>query len=64
MLKYRIYRVTGGVRALVAELPKASGNTVYRYLHRGIAATELYTYLVLGVGDLDREGIAASITAR
>jgi M6 family metalloprotease-like protein len=64
VLKYRIYRVTGGVRALVAELPKASGNTAYRYLHRGVAATELYTYLVLGVGDLDREGIAASITAR
>jgi len=64
VLKYRIYRVTGGVRALVAELPKASGNTVYRYLHRGIAPTEIYTYEVVGVGDLDREGIAASITAR
>ena len=64
VLKYRIYRVTGAGRALVAEVPKAASNTIYRYLHRGIVGTATYAYEVVGVGDLNREGIAASATAR
>jgi M6 family metalloprotease-like protein len=62
--KYRIYRVTGGGRTLLGEVPKAAGDTAYRYLHRGIAGTEKYTYDVVGVGALDREGLAATVTAR
>jgi M6 family metalloprotease-like protein len=64
VLKYRIYRVTAGGRALIAEMAKVSTTTAYRYLHRGISRTETYTYDVVGVGDLDREGLAASATAR
>jgi M6 family metalloprotease-like protein len=62
--KYRIYRVTGGGRTLVGEVLKAAGETAYRYLHRGIAGTEKYAYEVVGVGALDREGLAATVTAR
>jgi M6 family metalloprotease-like protein len=64
LLKYRIYRVTAGGRALVAEVAKASTNTPYRYLHRRISSTEVYAYEVVGVGSLDREGLAATATAR
>jgi hypothetical protein len=63
VLKYRVYRVTGGGRTLVAEVPKAAGIT-YRYLHRGISRTETYTYEVVAVGSLDREGLAATATAK
>jgi M6 family metalloprotease-like protein len=62
--KYRIYRVTAGGRSLVAEVAKAATGTSYRYLHRRVSATETYVYEVVGVGALDREGIAASVTAR
>ncbi len=62
---YRIYRVFGNFgRLLVAEVPKAAGNTTYRYLHRGINSAEAYTYEVLGLGAYGREGLAASATAR
>jgi hypothetical protein len=64
VLKFRIYRVTTGGRALVAEVAKAASGATYRYLHRGINAAETYAYEVVGVGDLDREGPAASATAR
>jgi hypothetical protein len=64
LTRYRIYRVTGGGRSLVAEVPKAAAGTSYRYLHRGIAATQAYTYEVVGVGALNREGIAATVTAK
>jgi len=56
--------VTGGGRTLLGEVPKAAGGTAYRYLHRGVAGTEKYTYDVVGVGALDREGLAATVTAR
>jgi hypothetical protein len=62
--KFRVYRVTGAGRALLAEVPRASGNTTYRYLHRGINNQETYTYEVVGVGDLDRESAAATATVR
>jgi M6 family metalloprotease-like protein len=62
--KYRVYRVSGGGRTLLGEVTKAAGDTAYRYLHRGIAGTEKYTYEVVGVGTLDREGSAATVTAR
>ena len=62
--KYRIYRVDGGGRSLVAELPKASGTTMYRYLHRKIDSRAVYTYEVVGVNGQGREGLAASATAR
>jgi len=64
VIKYRIYRVAGGGRTLLGEVLKAAGETAYRYLHRGIAGTETYTYEVVGVGALDREGLAATVTAR
>jgi M6 family metalloprotease-like protein len=64
VLKYRIYRVTTGGRALVAEVPKAASNVAYRFLHRKVAAAEVYAYEVVGVGALDREGLAATATAR
>ena len=64
VVEYRIYRTTAGGRALVAEVPKAAGNTLYRYLHRRISGAEVYTYEIAAVGDLGREGIAASATAR
>jgi M6 family metalloprotease-like protein len=62
--KYRIYRVVGAARTLVAELPRTSGQTNYRYLHRGISGSETYTYAVAGVNGLDREGVAATATAK
>jgi len=64
VLKYRIYRVTTAGRVLVAEVPKAAGNVAYRFLHRRVNLAEVYTYEVLGVGALDREGLAATATAR
>ena len=62
--KYRIYRITETGRVFVAEVPVASANTLYRYLHRRVNASETYTYDVVGVGSLDREGEAARATAR
>lgn len=62
--KFRVYRVTGGGRALLAEIPWTSANTTYRYLHRGINAQETYTYDVVGVSTLDRESAAATATVR
>jgi hypothetical protein len=64
VVKFRIYRVTAGGRALVAEVAGAASGTTYRYLHRGINGAETYTYEIVGVGSLDREGAAASATAR
>jgi len=61
--KFRIYRVTGGGRTLVAEVPRTSANTTYRYLHRSVNSSETYTYDVVCVGSLGREGAAASATA-
>jgi len=63
VVKYRIYRVTGGTRTFVADVPKAAAGS-YRYVHRGIAGAQTYAYDVVGVGILDREGPAASATAR
>ena len=63
VVKYRIYRVTGGTRTFVADVPKAAAGS-YRYVHRGIAGAQTYAYDVVGVGILDREGPAASSTAR
>jgi M6 family metalloprotease-like protein len=62
--KFRIYRVTVGGRALLAEVPRTSAITAYRYLHRGVNGQETYTYEVVGVGDLDRESSAATATVR
>jgi len=64
LLKYRVYRVTGAGRELVVEMDKASTNTTYRYLHRGISPSGTYVYEVVGVGNLNREGLAAMATAR
>jgi M6 family metalloprotease-like protein len=64
VLKYRVYQVTGTGRVLLAEIAKSSGNTSYRYLHRGVGASGTYVYEVVGVGNLDREGLAATATAR
>ncbi len=64
LLKYRVYRVTGGGRELVVEVDKASTNTTYRYLHRRIDPSGIYVYEVVGVGPLDREGLSATVTAR
>jgi len=61
--KFRIYRVTEGGPALVAEVPRSSANTTYRYLHRSVNSSETYTYDVVGVGSLDRESAAARATA-
>jgi M6 family metalloprotease-like protein len=62
--KYRVYQVTGAGRVLVAEVPKPSVTTLYRYLHRRVNAAETYTYDVVGVGSSEREGLAARVTAR
>jgi M6 family metalloprotease-like protein len=64
VLKYRVYQVAGTGRVLLAEIAKGSRNTSYRYLHRGVGASGTYVYAVVGVGDLDREGLAATVTAR
>jgi hypothetical protein len=64
VVKYRIYRVTIGGRTLVGEVAKTASATPFRYLHRGISTTETYDYEVVGVLSLDREGPAASATAR
>ncbi len=61
---YRIYRVTAGGRELVGEAPLAASGGSCRFLHRGVNGAETYTYEVVGVGSLDREGLAASATAR
>ncbi len=62
--KYRVYRVTGEGRVLLGEVSLATSGTTYRYFHRGIDPAETYTYEVAGVGNLDREGPAATATAR
>ena len=62
--KFRIYRVTGEGRALVGEVPQATGGPSYRFFHRGIDPAETYAYEVVGVGSLEREGAAATATAR
>jgi hypothetical protein len=62
--KFRIYRVTGLVRALIAEVPRTTANAAYRFLHRKINGQETYTYDVVGVGNLDRESAAATATVR
>jgi hypothetical protein len=54
----------GTDRVLVAEVPLASASTSYRYLHRRVNGPETYTYDVVGVNSLDREGRAARTTAR
>ena len=59
---YRIYRLAGQGRSLVAEVPNAAGNTVNRYLHRRVDATQTYSYIVVGVGAGGREGIPATAT--
>ncbi len=60
---YRIYRTAGEGRTLVAEVPKAAGNTIYRYLHRRIDRAQTYAYQVVAVGAGGREGIPAAVTA-
>lgn len=64
VLKYRIYQVTGTGRVLLAEIAKGPRNMSYRYLHRGISGSGTYVYEVVSVGNLDREGLAATATAR
>jgi M6 family metalloprotease-like protein len=64
LIRYRIYRVSGGGRSLLAEVPKAASGTSYRYLHRGTSTAQTYVYEVVGVGALDREGMAATVTAK
>jgi M6 family metalloprotease-like protein len=62
---YRVYRLTGTGRELLAELNKATTDTAtYRYVHRQINTSETYVYEVVGVGTLDREGLSATVTAR
>jgi M6 family metalloprotease-like protein len=64
LLKYRVYRVTGTGRELLAELNKAATDTTtYRYLHRRINPSETYVYEVVGIGPQDREGLSATVTA-
>jgi M6 family metalloprotease-like protein len=64
VLKFRVYQVTGTGRALLTEIAKGPRNMSYRYLHRGVNASGTYVYEVVGVGNLDREGLAATATAR
>jgi len=64
VVKFRIYRVTTGGRVLLGEVAKAAAGASYRYIHRGISGAETYAYEVVGIGNLDREGLAASATAR
>jgi M6 family metalloprotease-like protein len=61
---YRIYRVTATGRVLAGEVVKAAADTSYRFLHRRVSGAETYTYEVVGVGALGREGMAATVTAR
>ncbi|HMA53170.1 MAG TPA: M6 family metalloprotease domain-containing protein [Acidobacteriota bacterium] len=64
VLTYRIYRAAAGGRTLVAEVPQAAANTTYRYLHRKIDGSAVYTYEVVGVNGQGREGLAAPVTAK
>jgi M6 family metalloprotease-like protein len=64
VVKYWIYRVSGGSRVLLGEVAKSPTNTTYRWLHRRISTAETYVYEVVGVGALDREGVPATATAR
>ena len=64
VMMYRIYRVAAGSRALVAAVAKTSANTLYRYIHRRIDGSAVYTYEIVGVNSKGREGLAASVTAR
>ncbi len=63
VLTFRVYRVAGGVRSLVAEVPKAAAGATYRFLHRGIDRAETYAYEITGTGLNGREGAAAATTA-
>jgi M6 family metalloprotease-like protein len=62
--KFRIYLVSSGQRQLLAELNKDKGSGPYTYFHRGVATGQTYTYNVVAVGNLDREGEGASVTLR
>lgn len=64
VLKYRVYQVTAAGRVLLAEIAKGPRNMSYRYLHRGVSGSGTYVYEVVGVGNLDREGLVATATAR
>jgi M6 family metalloprotease-like protein len=64
VLKYRIYQVVGAGRVLLTEIAKGTRNMSYRYLHWGVSGSGTYVYEVVGVGNLDREGLAATATAR
>jgi len=59
VVKYRIYRTTGGVRTLVGETAKAASNTTNRFLDRGVTRTGSYSYEVAGVNEGGREGLTA-----
>ena len=62
--KYRVYRITGAGRELIAEMDKALTGVTYRYVHRRTNPSETYVYEVVGTGPLDREGLSATVTAR
>lgn len=64
--KYRIYLEEGGGRTLLAEVPKNQGSNVssYQYLHRRLDPKKTYSYYLVGVGNMNREGDPARITAR
>lgn len=62
--KFRIYLVGASGRQLLGEVNKDKLNGPYTYLHRRVSGSREYTYNVVAVGVLDREGEAASVTIR
>jgi M6 family metalloprotease-like protein len=62
--RFRVYQVGVSGRQLLGEVVKDKLNGPYTYLHRRVSGIQSYTYEVVVVGALDREGEAASVTVR
>jgi M6 family metalloprotease-like protein len=62
--KFRVYIVSGGQKQLLAEVNRDKVLGPYTYLHRRVGASQTYTYGIVAVGALDREGDSAAVTVR
>jgi len=62
--KFRVYVVSGGQKQLLAEVNRDKVLGPYTYLHRRIDGSQTYSYNIVAVGALDREGDTAAVTVR
>ncbi len=62
--KYRVYQVVGTQNVLLGEIAKAAALSSYQFLHRHVTAGQTYSYRLVPVGSLNREGDAAAAFTR